>query len=343
MLERETWRFAVNRETGAWSLADKRSGVVWTSDAIHPRFAQVVLQRGDRSVTCDLNHFDNVETTASQMRLVSRPQVDGRSAGVSLAFTVEPADTLPGLRLSFAGTSSGDWRILRVRPLADALGVTESDQGVLYAPVRTGRDFPAAHGQPGCQTWNTYGDWGELSMAMCGAAKQGSALLANWEEVNSRLSVNTDWLDVPTVPGRRLRTFTLEFGTAQGVLTLHPLGPGGYVEIARAYRPLAKAKGWLKTWAEKRREYPTVDRLFGAANFKMGGYWPMSHDDPTGKGGRVTKNVSMTFEQVAECAEHWRNELGIDRAYVVIAGWGNQGYDNAHPDILPACARGWRQ
>ena len=46
------------------------------------------------------------------------------------------------------------------------------------------------------------------------------------------------------------------------------VGRGGYVEIARAYRDVAKRNGWLMTWAEKRKRWPSTDAMFGAANFK---------------------------------------------------------------------------
>ena len=49
-------------------------------------------------------------------------------------------------------------------------------------------------------------------------------------------------------------------------------------------------------------------------------------------------HVSFSFEEAAQCAEHWRQDLEIDRALVVLAGWINGGYDVRHPDVLPAAA-----
>jgi len=47
--------------------------------------------------------------------------------------------------------------------------------------------------------------------------------------------------------------------------------------------------------------------------------------------------VNWTFEEAAEIAEHLKNDLGIERAIFIIGGWIHRGYDNQHPDILPAC------
>ena len=46
--------------------------------------------------------------------------------------------------------------------------------------------------------------------------------------------------------------------------------------------------------------------------------------------------LNFTFEECADLAEHFHNDLGIDRAMLVLNGWINGGYDNKHPDILPA-------
>lgn len=52
--------------------------------------------------------------------------------------------------------------------------------------------------------------------------------------------------------------------------------------------------------------------------------------------GKEHVHLGFTFDEAAQCAEHWRNDLGIDRAFVVLAGWIHRGYDVGHPDVLPA-------
>ena len=47
-------------------------------------------------------------------------------------------------------------------------------------------------------------------------------------------------------------------------------------------------------------------------------------------------NVNWTFEEAAQVAEHLKNDLKIDKALFTLGGWINRGYDNRHPDILPA-------
>jgi hypothetical protein len=332
-LETPGWRFDVDRHGAAWALMDKSSGVLWTSDPAKPRFGEVLLHNGKRSATWRIERFDDVKASAQQLRLVTRPVVDDKPSGTSVIFTVEPVREPDGLRLAYSTQGSGPWQVVRVRLLDDALTVTEEDQGHVYVPHRLGIERAATKAFPGSEQWRTYDD---LSMAMCGLVKQGSALLVNWECVDTRLLVNGSWPDLPLVAGRRAYGVTLEMETPQGACTLHPLGRGDYVQIAQAYRRLAKAKGWLQPWAEKRKGYPTVSRIFGAVDFKP---FVLSRVVPSSRFNRDKQehvHLGFTFDEVAQCAEHWRNDLGIDRAFVVLAGWINRGYDVGHPDVLPA-------
>ncbi len=331
-LQGPTWRFHIDRASGAWALTDRATGALWTSDPTRPRFGQVRLRAPGQTATWIIDRFDSVRREGNRLRLVTRPRVEGKPCGVTVTFTVEAARTPAGVRLAYDSRASGEWQVAGVRLLENALTVTEAEQGSLYVPHRLGIERAAGKGLPGREEWLTYDS---LSMAMCGAVKAGSALLVNWDHVDTRLIVDGTWPNHPRVPGRRARSLSLEINAPKASCTLHPLGKGGYVEIAHAYRPLAKAKGWLQTWAEKRKRYPTVDRIFGAHNFKP---FVFSRVMPTSiySDGVERTYLGFTFEEIARCAEHWRHDLEIDRAYVVLAGWINGGYDVRHPDVLPA-------
>jgi len=332
-LQTAGWRLDLDRTSGAWALTDCATGVLWTSDPTRPRFGEVVLRNGERSAIWRIDRFDEVSSAAHELRLISRPSIGGKPCGTSLVFTIRPVAEPDGFRLAYATEGRGPWQVARVRLLDNALAVTEEEGGRVYVPHRLGMERLAEKALPGSEQWRTYDS---LSMAMCGVVKSGSALLVNWEDVDTRLSVHNSWPDLPLVPGRRMTGVSLEIDAPQGACTIHPLGQGDYVKIAQAYRPLAKAKGWLKTWSDKRKSFPTVDAIFGASDFKpfvLSRVLPSSvfnHD----KKERV--HLGFTFDEVAQCAEHWRRDLGIDRAFVVLAGWINRGYDVGHPDVLPA-------
>lgn len=328
------WRFEADRGSGAWALTDKATGVQWASDPARPRFAEVMLRsKAGRSAVWRVDRFDQGTQAPGGLRFVTHPLVDGKPCGVTVTFAVQPFSKPAGIRLSYDSQTTGDWQVARVRLLENALWVTDADDGRVYVPNRLGIELPAGQGLPGSEQWLTYDG---LSMAMCGAVKQGSALLVNWSSVDTRLAVDTTWPDLPLVAGRRMRSISLEIAGPRGACTIHPLGKGGYVEIARAYRPLAKAKGWLETWAEKRKRYPSVDKIIGATDFKPFVFSRTVATSRFAQNGKESTNLGFTFDEAAQCAEHWRKDLGIDRAFVVLAGWVHRGYDNQHPDPLPA-------
>ena len=254
---------------------DKSTGVAWTSHPVRPQFGEILLRTGERSALWRIARFDEIEARPDRLRLVCKPQVGGQSAGVTVEFSVadhhgtrgrcwpgHPA----GIHLAYKSVSTSQWQVARVRLLDNALTVTEEDEGRVYVPHRLGIERLAAKAFPGSEQWRTYDD---LSMAMCGLVKQGSALLVNWDCVDTRLDVKAPgptarWLPaagrMALSPGNRIaaRRLARSIRWAGATTSRSP----------KAYRPLAKAKGWRQTVGEKRKSYPTVDRIFGAADFK---------------------------------------------------------------------------
>ncbi len=332
-LETRSWRFDVDRNCGAWSLLDKSTNVLWTSNTAQPRFGRIVLRNADRRLVWRIDRFDDVVSTPRSLRLVTQPTVDGQPTGVTVVLTVTPITNLGGLQLAYVAQSTGPWQVVSARLLEGAFQVTDTDDGRVYVPHRLGIELSAESGLPGNQIYTTYDN---LSMAMCGAVKQQSALLISWFDVDSQLTVHSTWPDSPLVPGRRARSISLDLDGPSNGCIIEPLGKGDYTTIAKAYRPIAAKAGWRRTWAEKRQEYPTVDRMFGAADFKPFVFSRVVPSSVFSRDGREHTSLGFTFDEAAACAEHWRNDLQIDKAFVVLAGWINGGYDVRHPDVLPA-------
>ena len=46
--------------------------------------------------------------------------------------------------------------------------------------------------------------------------------------------------------------------------------------------------------------------------------------------------VNWTFDEAAQVAEHLKSDLKLDKVLFIMGGWTHRGYDNQHPDILPA-------
>ena len=296
-------------------LTDKSTGAEWKLGAPH------VVLMDKRSVPVKLS--GEISRTVGTLSYAT-------TAG--LEFRLALADEPGALDYSFRGSLQpfGAPEMDEVDLFRDSLALSPGE-GNYYAlaqrmgiQLRPKGDKPYSRRMPAFHTDRGY------SMSMMGAVQNGSALLVSWE------SIDTDVLiEYSGAPDRTLRAGLALRSTARSA-RLQPLGRGGYVEIARAYREIARKRGLVETVAEKQKRNPATAKMIGAADFKpftLYHYAPGTRRNPTDQ-ERVVSN--FTFDEVAQLAEHFKQDLGIDRAMIVVAGWITGGYDGTHPDVLPA-------
>ncbi len=328
-LDGPTYRFTVDKASGAWQLLDKASGVLWGSNPEQASFGSIEMRDAKTTRSFAIRKFDEITRVGGGLALAVSPKADGRATGIKVTITVAPVKDPAGINLSYAASGDGPWHVTAVTMLDNALWTTDADQGYSILPTRLGALMPAGEGLPMTQRLFTYSN---TSMALYGAVKSGSALLVAWPHPDTQLLFSRTWPDSPMVAGRRMNSVSVTLRGPSTSCSIHPLGRGDYCDVAAAYRKIAARRGLLKTWAEKRREDPNVDKLIGAADFKPF-VFVRSVSRETGEHSTF---VGFSFDEVAQCADHWKKALGIDRAMVVLAGWIHRGYDNQHPDILPA-------
>ncbi len=302
MLEAQVLRAELNLSSGAITLIDKQTGVSWDLNA-----PEVVLWGGSPA-------------GLPPLRLTHRDQhsLRYRREGIgefSLSLLMNPA------RLDYSVVPEKETRELRL--LNRALPVRSGENNYYAAAYRMGIQLRPEGAQPFSRHFR-------CTMAMFGAVKEGSALLLTWTDAYPEVQV-----DYTAQPVAQLRMGLATSERAQSVC-LQPVGRGGYVELAKAYRSVARERGLLKTLAEKRQANPRVEAFFGAADFKPFAFMRLAPNTPWHKQDQWEVRVNFTFEECAELAEHFQRDLGIDRAMLVLNGWINGGYDCRHPDILPA-------
>ncbi len=343
-LDAEDYRFSIDRDSGAFQLLDKRTGVLWGSNPTSTWFGTVQLTDGKTRYTVPIEKFDSVIKTDDGLEASISLMVNGQPTYLALTVFVEQILSEPqGIRFRYDTgvsddpnafwTTDGAWQVQSIRILDNAFWTADADDGYSVVPFRLGEMLPTDSGLPTTRRYLTYNG---SSMALYGAIKQDSALLMAWPHPDTELEVQTAWWDLPLVGGRRAHSASITLRGEAREFSVHPLGKGTYVGIGRAYRHIAKRNGWLVTWAEKRQDFPTVDKMFGAADFKP---FVFSRTIPTSRfnsTGEEQTNLSYTFEEAAKVAEHLHRDLEIDKAMYVLAGWIHRGYDNQHPDILPA-------
>ena len=335
MLEQKSFRFSIDPDAGAFELVDLRTGVRWTSNPINDRIGSVELERDGKVRVAMLQRFPTCRRTSNGLQLAAPLLVGEKDTGLELRTDIRTVDNPPGLRFRWdvSGEDRSQWTVRNVRLLDHAFGTTEADAGYSVLPFRMGELMHADNGLPRNRSMLTYNG---TSMAFYGAVKRGASLLVAWKHPETELTVHRTWGNYPLVPGTRMVSMSLEQNDGAREFTVHPLGKGDYVDIAKAYRPLARRHGWLETWSEKRQDFPSVDRMFGAADFKPFVLTRTIPGSRYNKSGKEEVGLHYTFEEAAKVAEHLHSALNIDKAMYVLAGWIHRGYDNQHPDILPA-------
>jgi hypothetical protein len=317
-LENKFLRVAVSVAENTWELIDKRAQVSWSNTSSRaPWVARVhagmpadgrlplalrAVKEGGHALRCQLASADG----ALRLELVLRLQCEALQAYL----VPEKGEPLPDVELFASGLEAGS-----------------TEGGEALVPSRMGLLLPAAGEAPFELHLGTY-DYEGVHLAMAGLFKGGAALMATWHDPYLALNVAREM--VPE--GGRLRlSFTLS-KTARS-LQLHCLGRGDLTTLAAAYRQRLEALGYRVAWKEKLAARPQAERLFGACNVKL---WTAlaRHIDEDLMERAV--EVHWTFDEVAQVAEHLRNDLQLQDVLFHLGGWTRYGYDCRHPDIMPA-------
>ncbi len=312
VLENNALRCELNSASGSVSVIDRQTGAVWDLGRPHLVFAD--QQVAPVKPSGHIRRSGDTLSYAAEPSLEFRIQITSNPASVVYSFS--------GPLVSFVGPEIQEVQLVR-----NSLPVGAGENGYYAVPNRMGVMVSA--GTPDAYSYRlpAYQTWGPgYSMAMLGAVKNGSAMLVSWD------APYTDLIVSHTAQPRQL-TAGLALRENARTVRFQPLGRGGYVEIAKAYRPIARQRGWLKPMSERLRENPGLEKLIGAADVKP---FTFIRHVARDKQSSDKLEINFTFDEAAAVAEHMRRDLGMDRAMLILAGWIRRGYDNQHPDILPA-------
>ncbi len=326
-LESAKLRLCVSPVTGSYDLTDRRTGVTWSNNPRQQRLGTVALSQDKGERVVPLDQFRSAVASGRILEL-THALPDAKNATLVVRFELLPDGET--LQISAA---SDDPRLRRLRLLDEALWVSDVDQGSVLVPVRLGLLIRADSGKVFQHDFRT-SEYEGCHAEMVGLFKSGSAALLSWHDADSvfRLQSVTNQCPVPSAKQALLPS--LELSPRSTALRIHLLGKGTFGDVARAYRPEAKAKGYFVPWADKLRELPRREALFGASNVKL---WTClnrrMNEESTAE---ESVRVEWTFAQAAQIAEHLKTDLEIDRVLFILGGWTSGGYDCRHPDIMPA-------
>jgi len=306
-LESNTLLVEVDETTGQWSLLDKRSNVRWPSERTAAIGDIPQLKTG----------FVKAEMpSAKSIRLMS-------STGAVVIFELTDDKQAVDIRYELVGDGN-------IRIFDDLLSMDSSQGGYVIVPCREGLLIPVESEKSFKRMFGS-SDYEGSHMNMLGVVKSDSALIVTWDnayvfpEVERKVTGNKQQL-----------TTSFELRRSARSLCLTPIGKGDVNTIASEYRKVGEKKGYAVTLKEKIAREPNLEKLIGACNLKLWHIYIQRMNKESTK--MKYHKVRWTFEETAQIAEHMRNDLDIDRCLYIIGGWINGGYDNGHPDILPANA-----
>lgn len=321
------------------TLVDKASGVSWSNDPRHSPFgfAAVTDSDGNNHLT-SLAQFDQAFAPDKNHIVLSKilTRTDGSPGNGSFHLHITPTADRRGFHCRGEFVDIGDDEPSSVHLLQKLFGVTNNQQGASVLPYRTGERFVAANStRPTSWRFSSYGY--SSAMTMFGQEKYGSALILSWDHPHTTAQFTAEWTKDPLVPGTVVQYLDLILNPGANSCDIYPVGKGSYVHIASEYRVIARQRGLVKTWSEKRRSdnKDTVTAMAGCANFKPFVYTHTVPSSRYNRSGKDERSVHWTLDEIAQITEHLHHDLGIDRAMMVLCGWINGGYDNKHPDPLP--------
>jgi len=320
-------RFSISPDNGAFSIADVRSGAEWRSNPFRQRFgAATVVSDGARLQVELARCRIKTEGRSLSAEFQCVPAKPDRAISVTITAGEDQQS------LDFSWNSSEGLAVESIRLLDEALGVSAGEKGGVLVPVRLGLLIPPDSGLAFHHTFDTYSYEG-CHMTMLGLLKNGAALMVTWDDPYTAAEVRSTLPAAGAPEQRQTLTVSLAMRRTSRRCTVHVLGRGDHADIARAYRRIAAAKGYLTTWDAKLAENPARARLFGASNYKLWSTLTRIMNEESTKEERVT--VNWTFDEAAQVAEHLKADLELDRVLFIMGGWIRRGYDNQHPDILP--------
>lgn len=125
-------------------------------------------------------------------------------------------------------------------------------------------------------------------------------------------------------------------GSREILIKLCPAGTD-YNALSQIYRAYAEEAGLAVTLREKAVRCPSLHQLVGASVLHLGTKTHKVKESAYYDAEHPEKNDSLIpFSQNAALLKELK-KAGYGKIYLHLDGWGQPGYDNKHPDYLPAC------
>ncbi len=326
----------VEPATGRWEIQEKlsnsRGGEVWTSG--EKSFGEVTYQIDDRLFTAELKDCE-VAVQGRGLKMTFRPVAE--IADMNLSILAMLASDQP--KVTFTIHPARQLNIVSIKLMEGVFPLTSEDVGAgVLVPARAGMFIPA---DSGIAFEREFADsaYEGCHIRLWGFTKNNTAAFLTWDDSYTSLGLKSE----VDSNGKQTLSTTITQKKNPGGFTFYACGKGDCNEIAAAYKSkVAEKAGFYVPWSVKTKENSLRKNLWGATNFKLWCVLDRKMDEASQKEERAV--VNWTFEEAGKVAEHLKNDLKMDDVLFTMGGWIHRGYDNQHPDILPAapeCGGNW--
>ncbi len=322
-LESKALGLKVNLKEGIFLLRNKKNQAVWQSFPKTP-VAHAYVRQGTQFKRIALNQLRSHHVSSDSCTL--RKTIDDHHY-VDLKLQIH--EDKPALTWNWNSSQELSLEKLVFEKL---LWTTETLGGGLVVPRLEGQFFPADSGYEFRHAFHTYQGWGGLNMPMCGMISNHSSLTLSWNRpytsIQSHSLINEE-------EKRQILSADLHVPKQEESFTMHLNQGDSYVDIAQTYRDQIKENEKFVPLKEQLKRNPELHKLLGAPEFKP--FVLVRHRRENEKGEIQERvNNAYTDKDCLAIAHHLHEKLELEKALFVLAGWIHRGYDNQHPDILPA-------
>lgn len=117
---------------------------------------------------------------------------------------------------------------------------------------------------------------------------------------------------------------------------------GDYNTVAKDYRNYLKERNSLVSIDDKIKENPNITKLIGSPVLHHKIFSKINEKSKFYDKNGTNEILCATFYERAEQMKKLK-AAGLEKLYIHTDGWGEDGYDNNHPYILPPCSKagGW--
>ncbi len=325
-LESDNLLFQIKLKEGLFCIQNKGSGAVWQSSPSANGLGFVSAKKNNKPFRIPLNDLKVLSESSKQCRL--QKEING-SVIIEIEFQLNAKQQC----LNVSWKTGADWQFYKIE--WDSLLWTTDSLGIgAVIPRLMGEMFPANSVIEYTKTFGTYAGWGGLHIPMTGMMNKNGSALLSWQSPNISVQLKSVLVDQNIWPGSKNQSISLHSEEPQGEFSLSIIDGHRYVDLARAYRNIADKNGILAGLENKARRNREVKKLFGAAEFKPFVCFRDIRNQNGAQSERIYNNY--TEEDCIQIARHLHDDLQLTKVLFVLAGWIHRGYDNQHPDILPA-------